>query len=333
MTGIFILSLDTEIAWGTYGAAKLRASSPCFDGYRAYFPRLVALLDQYQIPATWAVVGHLFLDRCDGHPDVLQPHYTWADAPDSARDPCSDVDRAPWYYGADIIAQIRAANMPHDIGTHTFTHVIAGDPAVNRAIWESQLAKCAALHAQHGLTMRSLVYPQNNIAYLDTLPDYHIIAYRGEEESWYRGFPRRLQRACHLLDRTLALPPPTYDPARLKVNDRLVNLPASQFLMAYDGIRGKIPTGARVAQARRGLDAAVRKGHIYHLWFHPFNLGTSSAMFDALEQILREVVRRRDASDLSVLTMADAAAWILGANGSTDNKAKLTAEAQSQGER
>jgi hypothetical protein len=311
MKGLFILSLDTEIAWGTYGAKKLTRSSDCFNRYRDYFPRLIELLDQYNIPATWAVVGHLFLDQCDGHPDLPQPHYAWSSAPDSYRDPCSNLERAPWYYGPDIIAQIRAAKTQHEIGTHTFTHVIAGDPAVTPTIWDAQLAASASIHAENGLPMQSIVFPQNKLAYLDRLPVYGLIAYRGVEQRWYHSLPRPVKRAFHLVDRAFGFPPPTYDPSRLQVGEALVNLPSSQFLMAYDGPRGLIPTRARVRQAQTGLSRAVRLDHLYHLWFHPFNLGTSPRMFDALEAILETAARMRDNGQLDIRTMADAARWII----------------------
>src|SRR5436190_1585182 len=122
MSGLFILSLDTEIAWGTYDPNALARHKASFDNNRVLIHRLLDLLDQYNIPATFAVVGHLFLDQCSGHPDLLQPHYAWAAEPDSARDPLSDLEHAPWYYGPDIIAAIRQVKTPHDIGTHTFTH-------------------------------------------------------------------------------------------------------------------------------------------------------------------------------------------------------------------
>ncbi len=311
MPGLFILSLDTEIAWGTYDPKALATHKSSFDNNRTLIRRLLALLDQYSIPATFAVVGHLFLERCNGHPDVLQPHYAWANDPDSARDPCSDLEHAPWYYGPDIVAAIREAKSPHEIGTHTFTHVLADDPAVTEAIWRSQLAKSEAIHAEHGLPMRSLVHPQEKVAFTECLPDYGIIAYRGEESKWYGSYPRPLARICHLLDRSLALPPPTYDLNRLCVNDGLVNLPASQFLMSYDGIRRWIPTASRVRQARVGIDRAIKNERLYHLWFHPFNLGSSDAMFVALERILQEVAQQRDAGRLKVMTMAQAAQWIL----------------------
>lgn len=284
MAGIFILSLDTEIAWGT-DSALLPRFAACFDQYRPILRRLVKLLDSYDIPATWAVVGHLFLKPGDRR--------EWKRSPDS------------WYYGADVIEAIRAARAPHEIGTHTFSHAYAREVA--RETWEAELQTCASIHHEHGLPLRSLVFPRNQVAHLDTLPRYGIIAYRGIEGS--RPLERR--GAAHLLHRALALPPPTYDPASLKVSDRLVNLPASQFLLAYDGARGWIPTASRVRQARLGLAEAALRDRLFHLWFHPFNLGTSPRMFDALEMILRQVARRREVGQIRVMTMADAAEEIL----------------------
>jgi len=47
MSGVFILSLDTEIAWGTYGARDVAARAGCFDGYRALIRRLLDVLDRH----------------------------------------------------------------------------------------------------------------------------------------------------------------------------------------------------------------------------------------------------------------------------------------------
>jgi peptidoglycan/xylan/chitin deacetylase (PgdA/CDA1 family) len=311
MTGIFILSLDTEIAWGTYGEHDLNRQCHNFDNNRQIVQRLVDLLDKYDIAATWAVVGHLFLDHCNGHPDVLQPHYAWADKPDAERDPCTNIEKDSWYYGSDIIQMIRNAKTQHEIGTHTFTHVMAGDPAVSLEIWQSQLRKTVAIHRENGLTATSLVFPQNKIKYVEQLSQFGITAYRGEEQSWYASLPKRIQRACHLLDRAIGLRPPTYDPNHLRQGKQLVNLPASQFYMSYDGIRRYIPLESRVRQARLGLNRAERNGHLYHLWFHPFNLGSSEQMFDGLEMILNDVATRRDAGRIKVMTMAQAAQWVL----------------------
>jgi hypothetical protein len=206
---------------------------------------------------------------------------------------------------------IRAARTTHEIGTHTFTHVFADE--VTPDVWDEELRTCVRLHQEHNLPLRSLVYPRNHIAYTQTLHRYGITTYRGVEQKWYRQSSGMARRVMSYLDYLLALPPVTYDPAMLRVGEKLVNLPASQFLMSYDGARGWIPTASRVRRAKLGISQAVQHGQLYHLWFHPFNLGSSEKMYDALEQILHEVARRRDLGELRVMTMAQAAEWIMDA--------------------
>ncbi len=287
MTGTFILSLDTEIAWGTDPQDIIKYAG-CFDSYRVILRLLIDLLDQYNISATWAIVGQLILPATDRRAENKQP--------------------ANWYHAPYVLDWIRDAKTAHEIGTHTFSHIYTDDPQTTQAVWETDLANCFDVHQQFGLPLGSIVYPRNQIKYLDTLSKYGIIAYRGIEGNR----PRERRGIAHLLHRALALPPPTYDLQSCKVNDKLVNLPASQFLLAYDGIRSRIPTASRVRQARLGLEQAAHKNELYHLWFHPFNLGTSLRMFDALEQILRIVSTMREQGKIQVLTMEQAASEVLG---------------------
>ena len=56
------------------------------------------------------------------------------------------------------------------------------------------------------------------------------------------------------------------------------------------GLRRHIPVSRRVRRARRGLDAAVRTGRVFHLWFHPTNLADEpEAMFRGLRDIFSAV--------------------------------------------
>jgi peptidoglycan/xylan/chitin deacetylase (PgdA/CDA1 family) len=288
MPGLFILSLDTEIAWGT-DAPLLPTYAACFEAYPALLRRLLDLLDAYTIPATWAIVGQLLL--AEGTPDA-----------DSRQPP-------HWYHAPYVLDWIRNARTPHEIGTHTYRHIYARHAEVTRAVWDADLMEVAALHQRLGLPLRSIVFPRNQIAYLDSLPQHGIIAYRGIEGN--RPQERRGWR--HLLQRSLPLPPPTYPLNSLRTTDSLVNLPASQFLLDYKGVRRMIPTASRVREAQIGLQRAAEQEHLYHLWFHPFNLGTHPQMFTALEAILRQAVAYREQGTLQVMTMQQAAAHLLNA--------------------
>ncbi|MEO0563728.1 MAG: hypothetical protein AAF125_16600, partial [Chloroflexota bacterium] len=180
MTATFVLSLDTEIAWGTYGNLEARANA--FEVYPSLLRRLVRQLDIFEISATWAVVGGLLVPS-EQLTDIPEPHYSFAQIPDSAR---RDGHPKEWFYAPDVIETIQMTRTPQEIGTHTLTHLLATDPGVSHEMFDAQLAAVVALHQQHGLpSPRSLVFPQNRVTYTDLLRQHGIIAYRGVASDWY----------------------------------------------------------------------------------------------------------------------------------------------------
>ncbi|NLX92012.1 MAG: hypothetical protein GXZ07_10615 [Firmicutes bacterium] len=79
--GIFTISLDTELAWGVVDTPKnLMKNLKYYKKSREVIDKLLLLFQQYEISATWAVVGHLFLDTCkpvngQKHPEILRSNY------------------------------------------------------------------------------------------------------------------------------------------------------------------------------------------------------------------------------------------------------------------
>jgi peptidoglycan/xylan/chitin deacetylase (PgdA/CDA1 family) len=310
--GTFVLSLDTELAWGNCWNGQVGRFAHHYDQYRASVRRIVTLLDQYDMPATWAFVGHLFLDACDGqHADVLRPHYPWLHGEWLAWDPGTDLKTAPWWYGRDLLDCVRGARTVHEIATHTFSHLIADDPGCPEAVFRSEIAKCVALQREVGLPpLRSIVYPTNAIAHLGVLPTLGLVAYRGREQGWHYRAPRALARPAALLFRALPFQPPVYD-LRPGEPAGLVNVPASMVLLAYDGARRLLPDFSRVWQAARGLRAAATQGRVFHLYFHPYNLASSPRMAAVFEAILQVAARWRAAGRLRVCTMGQLAEEVL----------------------
>jgi hypothetical protein len=107
----------------------------------------------------------------------------------------------------------------------------------------------------------------------------------------------------------LGITPPVY--RDLQVTSGVVNIPASMFLMPPDGVRAAIPGRSRIRQAVRGLRSSARSGAVFHLWFHPWNIGTSDAMLEWLNVIFAEVDRLRARGDLRVMTMGNLANEVL----------------------
>ena len=318
---LFVLSIDTELGWGFFDAAGFEAYSEQLLHVRGAVKRLLALLDKYSIKATWAVVGHLFLKSCsrngeDNHNHVLQPQYDWYPHGWLSHDPYSNVDAAPLFYGPDIINDIASAPQGHEIGCHTFTHAILGDPQCTAEVARSQLTECQRIAAARYIDMVSLVFPRNSIGHLDVVHELGFTSFRGVERRWYRMFDptSAMGRACHFCDRLLAFTPSCYhtlDAYTTGDGDRyLFEIPSSMFYPPFGGLWGAVGLSRRVLQARRGIAEAVRRKGLFHLWFHPENLVSSSSLFKGLEEILAHVERHREEGLIDCYTMSETASYL-----------------------
>lgn len=306
MTGTFVLSLDTEIAWGTFTWGGTQYYRQHFDSYRENVGRFIKLMDEYAIPSTWAFVGHLMLDGCDGnHPEAPAPEFPWYGRSWYDTDPGTNSLKDPWWYAPDILDRVRAMKTPQEIGTHTFSHVFLNDPAVTPEIARAQIKASVDVARDRGLTIESLVFPRDGVAHLDQFAALGITSYRGAEEIGYNALARPLRRAAGLCDHFAGGTPPVYRWRNLESQHGLLNIPGSTFALAYDRYHRFIPTAARIAKFRRGLEAAERNDAIFHLAFHPFHLGSSKQMFELFERYFIIAAKARDAGRIDILTMRD----------------------------
>jgi peptidoglycan/xylan/chitin deacetylase (PgdA/CDA1 family) len=281
-SGVAIVSIDTELAWGDAHRGT-EGPSRSYDDERRVIDRLVGVFDRYEIPATWAVVGHLFLDRCDRdggrpHPDVLRPEYPWFDGDWFDVDPCSTRAAAPEYYGRDIVDRIRAAATGHEVGCHSFAHAMAGEPGCSPEAFASDLDACRKAAAVDGVTLRSFVFPRNSVGHLDVLARQGFTCYRG---------------------RATAQPPvrPERDPSGLW------NIPAT-FLFAPATRRAGVPIDVWVLHPRARLRQAARRRSLFHVWFHPYNItAAADRALRGIELLAREAARLREQGRLDVVTM------------------------------
>lgn len=303
--GAFLLSIDTELAWGSVHNGQLRRRQAQFRLTRTCVTRLVGLLEKFQIHATWAVVGHLFLEQCQPvngvkHPEIIRPTYGWFPGDWFDPDPCTQLEKAPYWYGRDIVQQILNCKIKQEIGCHTFSHIRVGEPGCSRECFASELQACHLAAKKFGVTLESFVFPRNTVGHLDVLSEYGFVSYRGEvvsQSSRLPGVVRRLLR--HLAEAPTALP---------EEHKGLWNLPASMFYPPPLGRTWPIAVAMMVHKAKRTLHRAALERRTFHLWFHPFNLACHpDRLLGGLENIFAEVCRLRDAGLLDNPTMGELA--------------------------
>ena len=295
--GDVVISIDAELAWGYHdlettpdriGSAK--------EGGRA----ALRLFDRYDVPATWAVVGHLFLEDCDGvhggHP--LSPTWFSCEADRSVPD---DDWRAP-----NLIETVMSADQDHEIGSHTFSHVLFGD--VDREVGHAELAEWRAAAEPFDVEGTSFVYPRNWIGHRDVVAERGFTCYRGwGPERWYDDHPLRPLLKLGGWS-PIGTEPPIVTP---RIDEfGLVNVPASLYLFGFEGVprRAARLLGLRpvVSVAKRGIDKAVDADGVFHMWFHPHNLLQPQGT-ERLDAILDYLSKRCDETDLRVRTMGDVA--------------------------
>ena len=312
--GVFTLSLDFELLWGTvdlHGPERFRRA--CQIEREVVIDRLLDLLDEYRIPATWCILGHLFLSECRrsggvAHPELARPRHRWVHGDWLQHDPCSDEARAPLFYGRSLVERIRACRTPQEIGSHSFSHAIFSDEGCTREVAASELSASVEAARHMGLELRSFAFPRNGVGHLDLLPQFGIRSYRGPAPRWYerREPPTALHRLARLWAVVAATPPPVVTPEPAGAG--LTNVPASMIYFPMHGMRRHVGVSRRVRRAQKGLAAAARSGRVFHLWFHPTNLADEpEAMFRGLREILATVQSLGREGRLDVATMVDLA--------------------------
>jgi peptidoglycan/xylan/chitin deacetylase (PgdA/CDA1 family) len=311
--GIFTLSLDFELVWGSrdlYADPALLIRQALITRERI-FDRLLSLLTTHGIIATWATVGHLFLhsaSRQNGllHPSLTPPQHSWRAAPWLEGVPEGSEIEHPAWYGRSLLLQLKAAGQ--DIGSHSFSHAIFGDPGCSRECAESEIARCVSAAADLGIELRSFVFPRNQIGHVDLLGKYGFTCWRSRAPVWYRDkrIPGIIQRAAHLAAVGAAVSPVTVMPHRDPYG--LWCIPASGSFLPTNGVRRFIPVRQRVRRAIHGINAAAAERRISHFWLHPINLvDRPKRLLDAMAQIIEHAARLRDQGQVEILSMAEIA--------------------------
>jgi hypothetical protein len=267
--GIFMFTLDTEIAWGMKGDKNWQKE---FENTRQVVDGLLKLLDKYQISATWAFVGELMREGDDR-----------------------------LYHAPEMLKSVMDCSTPQEIGCHSFSHPVMDDAAFMADDMDKELSSCVETAKSVGVELKSFVFPQNKIAHIDRLSRFGFVCYRGKDKSWYAKFPKFLNKLAHVVDEYLLIAPPTGTPVR---RGEVLEIPGGYFYPHKRGWAKLLPVSFRVRKAVKGLRKASDKRQIFHLWTHPFNLASDpKELLHGLETIFKEVAQMREKGQIEVRTM------------------------------
>jgi hypothetical protein len=177
--------------------------------------------------------------------------------------------------GRDIVKWIEKDKI-HELASHSYSHEIFTKISKDKA--DSEIKKAKA---------KSFVYPKNQIKYLNILKRYKFKSFRGKDKSEYELLIPRI--------------PPV---GNIKITNGLIEIPSSMYFVSARGMKKYIPNNLRFFKSKMGINHAISKKEIYHLWFHPIDfVDNSISLLKELERILMYADKKRKENILQIKTM------------------------------
>ncbi|MFF2484020.1 polysaccharide deacetylase family protein [Paenibacillus sp. NPDC058071] len=319
-SGLFVISIDFELYWGVRDLYSLEEYRRRFGRERSLIPDTLALFARNGIHATWATVGLLFfeskgemlaslpIDKPGYVDDGLSPydHLASSGIGDAEADD-------PDHFAPSLIRLIQETPY-QSISTHTFSHYYCQEEGQTEEQFQADLEAAAAIADKRGLRLESIVFPRNqmNERYLQVLRRLNIGVYRGNPSHWLyrRGYSTGdppLRRALRLADTYFNLSGYHCYPLQSYGETEPINIPASQFLRSYSTALKHLEP-LRIKRIKDAMTYAAKRGQVYHLWWHPYNLAEGgSANMAVLEQIVEHFGKLRDRYGMRSANMEEAA--------------------------
>ncbi len=296
--GTFLLTFDVELLWGLFFDPKWRRrAEEKYGAVREVFPEILGILSRHDVRATFAFVGHLFLDGCErvngrAHPDLPRPALEVAGGDWYSFDPGTDAATDPLWYAPDLVKAVLAAKPDHEVGGHGFSHAFLDGPA---ELARAEMRACAVAARGVNVEIRSFVYPRDIVAHPEELAGAGFTCYRaaGTATGRVRAFLRRI----------LGATPPVGRPRR---HGDVIEVPTSATIPPAMGVRRLIPLASRLAEVEKGLAAARDQAACFHLFTHPHNFVEGRArMLETLDRAMAKVAAYRDRGEIKVKTMRE----------------------------
>lgn len=293
----FILSFDCEGKWGMADDPAMATTNQIGDNSLAQaYGRIFEVLDDYEIPATFALVGvfaGVYEEYVQSREQLLEskPHREWLRIPEQSF--ASGVMDG-WFYPG-LVEKIRSKGI-HEIASHSYSHLPLHNREVTKDSFLTELNYVQQWTDKNSLNLSTFIYPRNQIRYQEELKSYEYLGYRqcDVQNTAYANRLKILQDECNIRKKS----------DLHAVNNQLVAIPAGTFLNWRNGPRRVIPEQLTLKRWSNMLRHATVSGGVAHLWLHPHNLVTAKGQDQLFERAISMVATMRNAGQIAPVTQA-----------------------------
>lgn len=281
--GSFVISLDFELMWGILDHDEPMSYRRNIEGVRSVIPQLLKLFEEYNIHATWGIVGSISYKNFDEYindiPDVRPSYNNRNLSPYQHIAQIRDYDSA-YFFAPKLIDKIANSNN-QEIALHTYSHYYCMENGQTKEEFEEDIKKAIQVLKLYTTKIDSIIFPRNqaNDEYTDVLEKLKIYNYRGNEKhKIYESTSKKnnsniVRRMIRLLDAYVNISGDnTYKYDEIKDGQGLINIRSSRFLRPYNKRLGMLEP-FKIRRIKKQMLYAAKNNRVFHLWWHPHNFG------------------------------------------------------------
>jgi peptidoglycan/xylan/chitin deacetylase (PgdA/CDA1 family) len=283
LSGRFVISLDFELMWGVRDRRSIAQYADAIMGGRRAIIRMLELFDARRIRATWATVGLLFARSRDEMLDYAPSQLPKYDDPALSPFPFieygigRDESEDPLHFGRSLVDRIKDCE-GQELATHTYSHFLCLEPGASEEAFSADLRAARAIARHADVDISTIVFPRNQYAatHLRACVESGITLYRSAQPGFiYRPTNghgnTKLIRALRLLDSVLPVSFGNIS-ARSAQRETLTSVTASRFLR-FSRDENSAYAKLHIRRVKHEMTSAAQTGAIFHLWWHPHNMG------------------------------------------------------------
>jgi hypothetical protein len=268
--------------WGVLDKRTIESYGENILNVHSVIPSLLDSFDKYNVKATFATVGFMFLedkkDLYNNLPEVIPNYVNRKLTPYDEYLDSIQIGQEKYYFCPDLIRLIKNKNV-HEIGTHTFSHYYCLEKGQDVLGFEADIKKAKEIAKKFDIEITSLVFPKNqfNERYMEVCIKYGITCYRANEFTWiYRArkveelnFRERLVR---ILDAYINISGYNCYSDKEMLSTLPIQIPSSRILRNYSK-KLRYFEFAKLYRIKKAMSHAAKNGLTFHLWWHPHNFG------------------------------------------------------------
>ena len=278
--GYLVISLDFELMWGIFDVIDGKVKQNYFRNTRESIPQVLELFEEYDINATWAVVGMLlnkdWNEWSQNFPSELPNYNNSSLSAYKFGISVKGTAEEEMFFAPELVTSI-SRTKGQEIGTHTYSHYYCLEKGQNSDHFRLDLEKSIELANHHGFSIKSLVFPRNQLRreYLEICNKYGIETVRSNPSSWYwrdTTSEALLNKAARSGDAYLPFGKKSYSFDQLEQHKNFpLEQKASRFLRPVE--KNKTLRRMKLRRIKQEIGEAAVKKEVYHLWWHPHNFG------------------------------------------------------------